>query len=70
MCVMILLTSVFSSCQKTDDPHQTDAFNNGTSERNMIVVISDMHLGADLAYAECKNNLPSLEKLLMNVSSG
>ena len=67
--VMILLTSVFSSCQKIDAPHQTDAFNNGTSERNMIVVISDMHLGADLAYAECKNNLPSLEKLLMKIKA-
>ena len=69
VCVMIALTSVFSSCQKTDDPDQADAFNNGTSERNMIVVVSDMHLGADLAYAECKDNLPSLEKLLMEIKA-
>jgi UDP-2,3-diacylglucosamine pyrophosphatase LpxH len=33
----------------------------------MIVVMSDMHLGADLAYAECKNNLGSLEKLIKKI---
>jgi len=66
---MISLAAVFSSCQKTDDPYLTDAFNNGTSERNMIVVVSDMHLGADLAYAECHNNLLSLEKFLKKIKS-
>ncbi len=35
----------------------------------MIVVISDMHLGADLAYAECKHNLPSLEKFLKQIKA-
>jgi UDP-2,3-diacylglucosamine pyrophosphatase LpxH len=35
----------------------------------MIVVLSDLHLGADLNYAECKNNLPALEKLLKQIQS-
>lgn len=39
-------------------------FSNGGNERNMIVVISDLHLGAELAYTECKENLGSLEKML------
>jgi UDP-2,3-diacylglucosamine pyrophosphatase LpxH len=42
-------------------------FSNGGSERNMIVVMSDLHLGADLSYAECKNNLPALEKLIKQI---
>jgi UDP-2,3-diacylglucosamine pyrophosphatase LpxH len=68
--MMIALLNVFSSCDKTDDPVPgTDPFNNGTNERNLIVVISDMHLGADLAYAECKDNLPSLEKFLKQIKA-
>ena len=42
-------------------------FSNGGSERNMIVVMSDLHLGADLSYAECKNNLPALEKFIKQI---
>ncbi len=30
----------------------------------MIVIMSDMHMGADLTYAECKNNVPHLAKLI------
>lgn len=61
---------VFASCDKTD-PKDTgpDPFSNGGNERNMIVVISDLHLGADLDYAECKENLPSLEKLLKQIQA-
>ncbi|HEY5534549.1 MAG TPA: metallophosphoesterase [Ignavibacteria bacterium] len=44
-----------------------DPFSNGGIERNMIVVMSDMHLGADLSYAECKNNLGALEKLIKQI---
>jgi len=44
-----------------------DPFSNGGIERNMIVIMSDMHLGADLSYAECKNNLPALEKLIKQI---
>ena len=70
VCVMISLMGVFSSCQNTDDPYnEINAFNNGSSERNMIVVVSDMHLGADLAYSECKDNLASLEKFLGQIKA-
>ncbi|MFZ4592296.1 MAG: metallophosphoesterase, partial [Ignavibacteria bacterium] len=42
-------------------------FSNGGTERNMIVVMSDMHLGSDLTYAQCRNNLPALEKLIKQI---
>ncbi len=68
--IFFLVIFAFSSCEKTNDPIQgEDPFNNNTSERNLIVVISDMHLGADLDYAECKDNLPSLEKLLKQIKA-
>jgi metallophosphoesterase superfamily enzyme len=59
----------FSSCEKNDknNPLVKDAFNNGTSERNMIVVISDIHMGADLAYAEFNENMKPLENLLAKI---
>ena len=64
----MLLLTVFVSC-KDDEPINSgiDPFSNGENQRNMIVVISDLHLGADLAYAECKDNLKSLEILLYKI---
>jgi len=38
--------------------------NDGSGERTQIVVISDMHLGADLTYAECRQNLDALADFL------
>jgi UDP-2,3-diacylglucosamine pyrophosphatase LpxH len=62
--------SVFASCQKSDTSDTgINPFINGGNERNMIVVISDLHLGADLTYAECKNNLGPLEKLLKQIKA-
>lgn len=66
-CVMFVL-SIFASCDNATDP-ELNPFSNGGNERNMIVVISDLHLGADLTYAECKANLPSLEKLLKQIKA-
>lgn len=67
MCVMLFL-GVLTSCDRTGSTaNETDPFSNEGNERNMIVIISDMHLGADLAYAECKDNLPSLEKWLQRI---
>lgn len=60
----LLILSVLSSCKK---PDATDPFRYFSMERNQIVIISDIHLGADLAYAECKNNLPYLEEFLNRV---
>ncbi len=44
-----------------------DPFTNGGTERNMIAVISDMHLGADLSYAECNHNLKYLKNFLLRL---
>lgn len=62
----MLVVCAFTSCDKSD-PTEINPFSNGGSERNMIVVISDIHLGADLAYAECNKNLKNLEKFLEKV---
>jgi metallophosphoesterase superfamily enzyme len=62
---VLMYILVLASCQKSDPSTPIiNAFSNGGSERNMIVVLSDLHLGADSSYAECKVNLKALEKLL------
>jgi len=67
---VMLFLSLFASCEKSDpiDP-EINPFSNGENERNMIVVISDLHLGADLEYAECRANLGPLEKLLKQIKA-
>ena len=67
--VMILLNAIVSCNKSGSTDIETDPFSNGGDERNMIVVLSDLHLGADLTYAECKENLPSLEKLLNRIKA-
>ena len=66
--IIVMLLNVFVSCDKSDPVSPMDSglnpFTNGSNERNMIVIISDIHLGADLTYAECNKNLGALEKLL------
>jgi UDP-2,3-diacylglucosamine pyrophosphatase LpxH len=42
-------------------------FNTDSTERNLIVIISDFHLGADLYYAEINENLPALENFLKQI---
>ncbi len=68
---MFSLLFLLSSCEKSNPISPTNQviypFSNGGVERNMIVILSDMHLGADLTYAECKNNLPALEKLIKQI---
>ncbi|MGE5457924.1 MAG: metallophosphoesterase, partial [Methanococcaceae archaeon] len=67
----ILVLSLLSSCKDSGpispSNQETDPFANGSSERNLVVVISDIHLGADLTYAETNKNLPYLEKFLETV---
>ena len=62
------------SCQKNDDDSSMpgnnpfDLVNGGeTQERNKIVVISDLHLGADLTYSECVSHLPRLAAFLTEI---
>jgi len=66
---IIVLFVAFVSYNKFNSASRTDPFANGGNERNMIVVLSDLHLGADLAYAECNKNLPSLQKLLKQINA-
>jgi len=68
-CILIFIF-VSTSCKKSDTPIPViDPFSNGGSARNMIVVISDLHLGADSSYAECKLNLGPLEKLIKQIKA-
>ncbi len=65
---VVLVLSVFISCEKSDPTNpEIDPFSNGGKKRNMIVVISDIHLGADLTYAEINVNLKALESFLGKV---
>ena len=69
--LLLLFSVVFVSCSNsgpvTPSDTATGPFSNGTNDRNMIVVISDMHLGADLSYAECNTNLAPLENFLTQI---
>lgn len=70
--LLMSFLSVFTSCKKSSDSPDNSGinpFSNGGSERNMIVVISDMHLGADVAYTECKNNRGPLVKILQQIKA-
>ncbi len=68
---VLFLFFILTACNNSDPIGSSDPvinpFSNGGTERNMIVVMSDMHLGADLSYAECKNNLATLEKLIKQI---
>ena len=56
---------LMTSCDKSDpvqsNVREIDPFSNDSNERNMRVLISDIHLGMDLKYTECSKNLASLE---------
>ncbi|MFA5358226.1 MAG: metallophosphoesterase [Patescibacteria group bacterium] len=65
--IVFLVAFVLYGRLKSTDP--IDQFSNGGNKRNMIVVLSDLHLGADIAYAECNKNLSSLQKLLKQISA-
>ncbi|SMF02778.1 metallophosphoesterase [Desulfovibrio gilichinskyi] len=58
---------LLTSCYQTDEG--PDPFNNGTDERNLIVVISDLHMGADLTYAEINTNLVPLKHFLERIET-
>lgn len=63
--ISVFLLLVFVSCETGElIDSVNNPFSNGGKERKMIVVLSDIHLGADLAYAEINKNLGALERLL------
>jgi len=53
--------------KKNGSPVDRDVFNTGRSSRDSIVIISDLHLGADMAYAEINENLKPLENFLTKI---
>lgn len=69
--IISLFLIVGVSCDKSDPVGPTDwgldPFSNGSSERNMVVVISDIHLGANLDYSEINKNLKPLENFLIKI---
>lgn len=77
LSVIIVIIGVFFiafvSCNKSNPVGKTaleiSPFTNGGNERNRIVVLSDLHLGADLTYAECNKNRSSLQKLLKQINA-
>ena len=69
--LFLLAFFVFSSCKKTtsNSPAGIDPFSNGGDEKNMIVIISDMHMGADTSYSECVDNRATLIKMLKQIQA-
>ncbi len=66
-CFLLLCIGLFTSCED-DKPNTVNGpFSNGSDERNMIIVISDLHIGADLSYAEINDNLKPLEDFLEQI---
>lgn len=74
--LILLMGLLLTACVKEENSvnnnqneNNKNPLDNGTSQRNMVVVISDVHLGTDLSYSEIKNNLKPLEKFLNNIKS-
>lgn len=68
----LLLISLFGvlifACSKSHvNSDLTNVFSNGSDERNLIVIISDQHLGADLRYAEMNVNIDPFKKFLKEI---
>ncbi len=70
LAAITLMLAFTISCNKSKVDVEKVAnapFDNGSTERNLIVVISDLHLGADIQYTETNKNLVHLEKFLENI---
>jgi UDP-2,3-diacylglucosamine pyrophosphatase LpxH len=65
---MLVLLALLASCKSNENPMEKGPLNDGSGERTQIVIISDMHMGADLAYAECNMNLDALAAFLTAVA--
>lgn len=64
-----LAICLLSACGDDDSDKVFNEFNTDSNERNLIVVISDLHLGADLNYSETSKNLGPLENFLYQISN-
>lgn len=67
--LLMAVLSLLTLCKKSNPDPAINPFSNGGNDRNMIVIISDLHFGADLTYAECRVNLGPLEKLLNQIKA-
>ena len=64
-CVITAFLILLSWCNSTT----IHPFSNGGHERNMFVVMSDIHLGTDSSYAEIKANLIPLQNILQQIKT-
>jgi len=64
---LIGMTFFFLTACERDDDAVYDTFNDDSGLRNLIVVISDLHLGADLSYAEINENREPLKAFLEKI---
>lgn len=62
---LLLLGTI--GCKKNQEITIYDPFNTGSGTRDLIVVISDLHCGANLTYAEFKNNQGPLTEMLERI---
>lgn len=72
LLALSIVTLSLVSCSKDDENASTinpfDVISGANQpSRNKIVVISDLHLGADLSYSECMHHLPRLTQFLTEV---
>jgi UDP-2,3-diacylglucosamine pyrophosphatase LpxH len=69
MLSMLAVLALLASCDSSKNPTAAAGpLNDGSGKRTQIVIISDMHLGADLAYAECNQNRGALVEFLNEVA--
>jgi len=64
---LVLVAFFIRSKVVTTKTAPIDAFTSNNNKRDLVVVISDLHLGADLSYAELNKNTKSLVNLLEQV---
>ena len=71
--LLVALAFTLASCNSDDKELSNNPFDSisesSNNERDKIVVISDLHLGNDLAYSENVKHLERLEQFLNEVRS-
>lgn len=71
IALSLAVLSVLSCSKDDNNSAEANPFDVITGDhhqiRNKIVVISDLHLGADLSYSECAHHLPRLTQFLTEV---
>jgi len=71
--LLVVLAFILGSCNSDDDPIVTNPFDiiseSNNTERDKIIVISDLHMGNDLSYSENVKHLQRLEQFLSEVRS-